>query len=44
MYVYMFVTTDDFREILRKVYCLIFLLSYFSQDDSETEGFLMSKF
>ena len=41
----MYVTTDDFRGILRKVYCLIFLLSYFSEeDDSETKGFLMSKF
>ena len=41
----MYVTTDDFRGILRKVYCLIFLLSYFSEeDDSETKDFLMSKF
>ena len=42
---YTYITTDDFRGILRKVYCLIFLLSYFSEeDDSETKGFLMSKF
>ena len=42
----MYVTTDDFRAwILKKVYCLIFLLPYFSkEDDSATKGFLTSKF